>query len=193
MIASCPRWKDAAASSLPRRPMVNIDLSYVLHPDELIHARLRMARRRRIIVWAVAIVFLVLGLALTLGRGGHGPDFTASLCIGVGVMYVLVLTLGTRMGVRKQAPRLCKPTHVLLTVNRFTIETDLERGEFKWAAIIKIRETSEAFLLHPSARLFIVIPKRAFAPEQLAEFSAFVAGRGVTPNSAPVVQERVSQ
>ncbi|MFD0140246.1 YcxB family protein [Streptomyces sp. NPDC007148] len=174
--------------------MVNIDLSYVLQPNELIHARLRMARRRRIIVWAVAIVFLVLGLALTLGRGDHGPDSTGFLCLGVGVMYVLLLTLGTRMGVKKQASRLCKPTQVLLTANRFTIETDLERGEFKWAAIVKIRETSEAFLLHPSPRLFIVIPKRAFAPEQLTEFSAFVAGRGaVPPNGAPVVQERVSQ
>ncbi|MDT0469072.1 YcxB family protein [Streptomyces gibsoniae] len=174
--------------------MMNIDLSYVLQPDELIHARLRMARRRRIIVWAFAIVFLVLGLALTLGRGDHGPDSTGFLCIGVGVMYVLVLTLGTRMAVKKQAPRLCKPTQALLTVDRFTIETDLERGEFKWAAITKIRETNEVFLLHPSARLFIVIPKRAFAPEQLTEFSAFVADRGAgTPNGAPAVQERVAQ
>ncbi|MGW2947949.1 YcxB family protein [Streptomyces sp. NPDC001226] len=130
----------------------------------------------------------------SLGRGDHGPDSTGFLCLGVGVMYVLLLTLGTRMGVKKQASRLCKPTQVLLTANRFTIETDLERGEFKWAAIVKIRETSEAFLLHPSPRLFIVIPKRAFAPEQLTEFSGFVAGRGaVPPNSAPVVQERVSQ
>ncbi|MEV6791744.1 YcxB family protein [Streptomyces sp. NPDC051320] len=174
--------------------MVNIDLSYVVQPDELMHARLRMARRRRIIVWAVAIVFLVLGLALTLGHSGHGPDSTGFLCIGGGVMYVLLLTLGTRMEVKKQASRVCKPTQVLLTVDRFTIETDLERGEFKWAAIIKIRETREAFLLHPSARLFIVIPKRAFAPEQLTEFSAFVAGLGaVTPNGAPVVPEGVSQ
>ncbi|MEV7378822.1 YcxB family protein [Streptomyces lydicus] len=174
--------------------MVNIDLSYVLRPDELMHARLRMARRRRIIVWALAIAFLVLGLALTLGHGGHGPDSTGFLCIGAGVMYILLLTLGTRMGIKKQVSRLCKPTQVLLTVDRFTIETDLERGEFKWAAIIKIRETGRAFLLHPSPRLFIVIPKRAFAPEQLTEFSAFVAGRdAATPKGAPVVQEHVSQ
>ncbi|TFV34212.1 YcxB family protein [Streptomyces sp. T1317-0309] len=50
--------------------------------------------------------------------------------------------------------------------------------------MVKIRETSEAFLLHPSPRLFIVIPKRAFAPEQLTEFSAFVAGRGAVPPTA---------
>ncbi|MGW6152107.1 YcxB family protein [Streptomyces sp. NPDC055144] len=168
--------------------MVNIDLSYELQPGELRRALLGMARRRRIILWAVTIVLLVLGLtALTLGDGDHGPNSPGSLCVGVGVAYVLLLTLGTRMRVKKQAARLCKPTQLLLTVHQFTIETDLERGEFKWAAIIKIRETREAFLLHWSARLAIVIPKRAFDPEQLTEFSAFVAGSGaMPPNDAPV-------
>ncbi|MFB7165855.1 MULTISPECIES: YcxB family protein [unclassified Streptomyces] len=177
-----------------RKSIVNIKLSYELRPDELRRALLRMARRRRIILWAVTTVLLVLGLtALTLGDGDHGPDSPGSLCLGVGVAYVLLLTLGTRMRVKKQVARLCKPTQLLFTVHQFTIETDLERAEFKWAAVIKIRETSEAFLLHWSARLAIVIPKRAFDPEQLTEFSSFVAGSGAVPPSDDSVARTVSQ
>lgn len=169
---------------------MNIELSYEMRPAEIRRARYAMARRRRIFLWVVAIVLLVFGLTvLTLGHGGHRPGSPGSLFIGLGVMYVLLLTLGTRMSVKRQAARLCKPAKLHLTVNQFTIETDLERGEFKWAAIMKIRETSETFLLYWSARLAILIPKRAFDPEQLTEFSAFVAGRGaVTPHDTPTAR-----
>lgn len=169
---------------------MNIELSYEMRPAEIRRARYAMARRRRIFIWVIAIVLLVFGLTvLTLGHGGHGPGSPGSLFIGLGVMYVLLLTLGTRMSVKRQAARLCKPAKLHLTVNQFTIETDLERGEFKWAAIMKIRETSETFLLYWSARLAILVPKRAFDPEQLTEFSAFVAGlRTVTPNDAPAAR-----
>ena len=47
-------------------------------------------------------------------------------------------------------------------------------GTAKWSAFSKLRETPNLFMLYMGARMFRVIPKRAFSPSQLEEARALL-------------------
>ncbi|MEZ0094415.1 YcxB family protein [Streptacidiphilus sp. EB129] len=152
---------------------MNLALSYELSMDEFRRAVLAMTRRPRRVLWtATAVTFVVGALLLALDATILGSVFLAGA-----VFYVFLLTVRTGANVRKQAARVCRPTRVTLTETHCTFENDLERGEITWAAIVRAEETSACFLLYRAPRMANIVPKRAFTPDQLAAFSAFLAAR----------------
>ena len=164
---------------------MNISLSYQLSQDEIRRGLTSMARGRRGVLWVCCVLLLLMGaLLMALGSVAVGAP-----SVPLGALYVFLLSGAPRLAIRKQAARLCLPTRLVLTDTGFEIETTLERGEIRWAAIIRVRETDEAFLLQRSKRLANIVPKRAFDAAQLAEFSAFAlsyGGKTATPRPAPL-------
>jgi hypothetical protein len=49
-------------------------------------------------------------------------------------------------------------------------ESNVSQGQIKWSAFVRYSETPNLFILFLGPRMFQVIPKRAFLPEQSAEF-----------------------
>ncbi|MFC1416645.1 YcxB family protein [Streptacidiphilus cavernicola] len=160
---------------------MNIALSYQLTPDEVRRALATMARGRRAVLLSACAVVLLSGVLLLV----DGAYANGALCSFLGVAYLFLLVLGPRTAVRRQAARLCQATQLVFTDAGFEIDTPFERAQITWAAISMVRETDEAFLLHRTKRMANIVPKRAFAPAQLAEFSAFAGvsggGRKGTP------------
>jgi len=54
------------------------------------------------------------------------------------------------------------------------IESSHGKSENKWSLFTKLRETPRVMLMYVGARNFMIIPKRAFSPEELNEFRALV-------------------
>jgi YcxB-like protein len=54
------------------------------------------------------------------------------------------------------------------------LKTDISDGSGSWAVYTKSRETPSLFLLFCGARIFSMIPKRAFSPSQLEIFRDLV-------------------
>lgn len=52
--------------------------------------------------------------------------------------------------------------------------SDLGQSEVKWNAFAKFRETPNLFMLYSGARMFQVVPKRAFEGTQLEEFRTVI-------------------
>ena len=66
----------------------------------------------------------------------------------------------------------------------YRVESDLGKGEVKWAAIVEVIETPSSFFLKIAAHMAIVAPKRGFNPGQLHEFRALVQAAGKGPKAA---------
>ena len=181
-------WEDAARQRRPavrRATPVNISLSYQLTQDEIRRALTSMARAKRVLLWVICVLLLLMGgLVLVAGNLGAGLPL-----LFLGLFYIFLLAVAPRLAIRKQAERLCIPTRLQLTDAGFEIETALERAEIRWVAVNRVRATDAAFLLYRTKRVANVVPKRAFDAAQLAEFSAFslsYAGRTAPPAPAPV-------
>ena len=158
---------------------MEIVLSYDWRPEELERAILAIEHRSRIAQWTVAAgCLLIAGRALDLLVEGTGPadgdSFLLCLFMAVGLSLILSLTVRSRRSARAEAARQCVPTQNFLTDTNVRTEKTYGRGDVKWAAIRKTRQTREFFLLYTAKKRAILIPKRAFDPAQRAEFEAFI-------------------
>jgi hypothetical protein len=152
---------------------VHIVLTYQFTQAEIVRS-LKRARRgpRTLLGIFTGLILLVAVAEFSLGKFVVGGSFT-----GIAVTYAFLLVFGQRLSVRRQLSHQTRVTTVTLTDQAIAFENDLSRGEVKWPVFVKTQETREFFLLFQSNRLVRVLPKRAFAPEQAAEFSTFLADR----------------
>ncbi|WP_457027888.1 YcxB family protein [Kitasatospora sp. P5_F3] len=150
---------------------MNISVTDQLTSSELLRG-LKLARRpQRVFGWIVTALALAAGSA-NLALGKHPIGVVA---LAAGTVYTLLLTVGYRAAVARQADRICRPGRATLTDEWYLVENDLERVEVRWSTLRRLQETDEFVLLHGAKGAVAVVPKRAFEASELAEFSAFVA------------------
>lgn len=172
---------------------MNISVEYEPTVDELLRGLRRARRGPRRVIWAVAIVALVTGLAIVaVGFSAPHSRDAGLIEVGtadaaVGLLYVFALTYGTRRGVARLAGRMCRPTRVTLTDEHVGMSTDLVTTQAAWEAYLTVRQAGGFLLLFPTKRQIHVVPLRAFTPEQVAELTAFLAGRGAVKTPRPAV------
>jgi hypothetical protein len=81
----------------------------------------------------------------------------------------LACSLWIKRDFRKH-PNFVQAQTVRIDENAIEYESSLGHGEAKWGAYSKFRETPNLFMLYSGARLFHVIPKRAFHGTQMDDF-----------------------
>ena len=150
----------------------------------------------------VSVVFLLIGASVSLTStfftpqtpadvGGNSSNlFTAFLPMLVALIGFLFIVRGIlRRGIHvawEGQPVVRQPVHLEATNDRVVYSTALSRSEYAWPAYVSFSETSNLFVLFPSALTFQVIPKRGFAgPEQLQAFHDLLASRLRTADASP--------
>ena len=143
---------------------------------------------------ALAVSWLIGGsMMLTSMVGRFGSNWLGDILHGLfvggtmsGVIFIQFLTT------RFQAKRFLRGcpsgggerNRIEFDQSGYRVESDLGKGELKWAAIVEVIETPSSFFLKIAAHMAIVAPKRAFNPGQLHEFRALVQTAGKGPKAA---------
>jgi hypothetical protein len=123
----------------------------------------------------------------SLGRLNFAGCVYGGVCIVLGILYIYMLTAGQKRAVAKLSNQVCRPGRVTITDRMYVGESDLERVEVRWPALVKIEDTAEFFVLYRAKRLFILLRKRAFDAAQVAELSAFLPA--CTSGQKPLVHD----
>jgi hypothetical protein len=74
----------------------------------------------------------------------------------------------------RKHPNFAIPQTLRVEENGVSHRSDLGQSETKWNAFTKFRETPNLFMIYSGARLFHVVPKRAFERSQLEDFRQLV-------------------
>jgi hypothetical protein len=85
----------------------------------------------------------------------------------------LVIRLACPLWIKRdfrKHPIFAQAQRVRIDENTVEYKSDLRQSETKWRTYSKFRETPNLFMLYLGARLFHVIPKRAFHGVQLDDF-----------------------
>ena len=70
----------------------------------------------------------------------------------------------------RKNPNFTREQTVRIDEDGLSYKNEVAQSEIKWSAFTRFRETANLFMLYSSARLFQVVPKRAFEGTLLEEF-----------------------
>lgn len=104
-----------------------------------------------------------------------GEAYPLGLILGV---TLLALPAAMRAGVVstfKQRTSFQRPVTLGICDEAVEVTTAESTGKLEWSAFHKTVEAKNVFLLFLDPLYYIVVPKRAFTPEQLAEFRELLA------------------
>jgi len=81
----------------------------------------------------------------------------------------------------RKSPNLLLEQHLLIGDEAIEVETNVSRGEMRWQGFQKAYETTDVFLLFLSPVSFFLLPKRAFAPDDLDKLREVLRSKGLLP------------
>jgi len=118
-------------------------------------------------------VITVGGLLLILLDPANVPAYAIMAC-GLGFLFV-VGPLTVAYSLRAQSDAVRQGFHMRLDDDGVQVTYPLVESRFRWAALGKIVETPEVWYMMLGRVQAVTVPKNAMAPQQQAEFAAFVA------------------
>ncbi len=154
------------------------------------HRNARLAFRLATRMFGAGMVLLLLasvlaGILLPGGRQTLQSLMPVYLLFGA---IVLVIWLGPWQAARSQfrgQPAARGPKTLTTTDSGMEWEGTTAKSEVHWPAYVRWCESNSMLLIYPSPALFVIVPKRAFTPEQLAEFRQLLE-----QNIGPVNKQR---
>jgi hypothetical protein len=154
-----------------------------------------MAGNLRWFFWPLSLICLIpiAGIAFALVAKGMGLSTPVGFAGLWGALFLPTFLVYLRFGAPYFAARtLVKNNANVKGAIRYSISEDLVvqemvtgRAELRWSTFVRVRETSDLFLLYVQKQLAHPIPKRAFASAQ--EISAF---RDIVRRQVPRAQLR---
>jgi hypothetical protein len=175
-----------------------ISIEYRLEPDEFAQA---MAAGFRRPFWSNLAFTVLFGLLFAgmivvgLVRPPLNPLATAYLgaCFLWGIYRLSTRRARLRKTYRKQNIIRMSAAFTEEGISWHAVTQNTEfRSDERWSAYERIAETPAFFLLHPDRKRAVVVPKRAFPPEQAALFSRFAdqefAQARLAPHTEPAQQ-----
>jgi hypothetical protein len=132
--------------------------------------------------WSYRVLLGIAGLAIAMAVvGGFGVIVSHNSKIAsnlvplflLAVFWVLAIPGIPYLSARSQfngSPSAKGPITLDVSDEGFRTKTQFSDSNIGWGAIIGFVEMKTIFALFPSPRIFYPVPKRAFTPEQLAEF-----------------------
>ncbi len=109
----------------------------------------------------------------------HNPgDVTGSIGTMVGLFVLFGGSLLARYQFH-QNPRLKQIFSADITEKVFEISCIHSSSHVDWAHFVQQVESKTLFLLYPRRSLYFIIPKRAFAPEDLDQFRSLISANSI--------------
>lgn len=118
-------------------------------------------------------VCLALGLLLVFLDPANLVAYTA-IAVGLAFMF-LVLPLTVANAMRAQPEAIRHGNAITLDDEWLQVNYPLVESRFRWAALGRVVETPEVWYLMFGKAQAVTVPKHAMAPEQVAEFTTFLA------------------
>lgn len=118
------------------------------------------------------------------------------------IIILVGMVISTRRFLERVALRewessgaLRNPTTVTVAEGGVTFEQADQTHQFQWTAFVKVRESKELFVLYASENRLHILPKRAFAPKDLAALAAWLKSKVVPADPistafSPIVKPR---
>jgi hypothetical protein len=140
---------------------------------------LRASRRWliRIIYFVLIVAFLASLLALLLDRNGALARSFLPL-LWVSTISFALTWFGPRLSARRQfrnTPSAHDPMTIEASDAGLEIHSVHADSKVAWSAYMAWGESKSVFVILSQPRIYVPIPKRAFAPEQLVEFRELLA------------------
>lgn len=134
----------------------------------------QQGRGRRSLYLIAGALLLFVGYNLFKG-GFSGPALLGTL-IPAALMLALWWVI-YRFTVKRSmtlAPQMREPRRCTIQAEGLQVEAETFTADYTWADFQKKVETSEAFLLFTTQMTAVILPKRAFLPDQLATFKTYL-------------------
>ena len=93
-----------------------------------------------------------------------------ALALGWSFIHIRLFHGGFAKRDFQKHPHLAKEYSFDIDTEGIRIASDVSNEYNKWPLYTKFRETKNLFMLYKGDRLFEMIPKRAFAPEEIVDF-----------------------
>ena len=157
-----------------------MEIRYQCDENDYLDAQRAHLKKNLYISLALGILCLGLGGVLIF-LGDTGPVPAISLLLGT--WWLLCPLFYWPAKVRKdfhRHPNLMHEYVAHIDSNHIHMSSDVGESDRKWQAYTKWRETEKVFMLYSRARLFEIVPKRAFSPSQLREVTGLF--RSKLPN-----------
>ena len=148
----------------------DIEAHYQCTAADYVEAQIAHYRQTRgfyflIIGGAIGILFG----AFMVVRNGLGTGVPLLLLGAFWWSYFLIIPIWARRDFRKH-PNLSREYLLHANEDGIQMKSDVSQGGGQWSVYTKYRETKSLFMLYCGARLFFMIPKRAFAHTQEQQF-----------------------
>lgn len=133
--------------------------------------------------WLVLVMLAAAVLPLVILNWGNWRGLTLTVLLPMA--FVIVMTLYFQRGVgrawAKQAlTNIGGPTSFRFDDYGFTAESTLRQHRLAWAGLARSLETQHAFLVYTTPATVLIVPKRAFADDDVLRLSAWLRER-ITP------------
>lgn len=140
--------------------------------DDFVHAIRHEPRTRSVLRWATlgGAVSTPLGVwLLTTPRLWPG---LAALVFGLGCFAAHNAPEHAAARWYRQTPARARQMRFTLNPEALIVTTELSSRAYPWASLLGQHQAPLAFLVWIDARSFLIVPKRAFEPEQLQDVAA---------------------
>lgn len=153
--------------------------TYQLTPDDFYQGMLAWRAQRKWQTWTRWIAYFIVGIALLISllallltrSAAETPIALAGIAFGV--LWFAWMLLAPRFFSKRQFrnhPTAQSP--VTFEASEAGLEFHSAHGDSKvsWSAYVGWGESKSVFVIMPQPRIYVTIPKRAFAEEQVGEF-----------------------
>ncbi len=139
--------------------------------DDFAHAVRQEPRTRQLVQLATLLGALALPAGLWLLS--RGRTRWGALGCGLGLLGFAAYHLPDQIARRwfARTPPAARRVKYTLNAQGLIVTSELSRERHDFASLYGYQQVPESFLIWVSARLFVIVPKRAFAPEDLPRVS----------------------
>ena len=152
---------------------MQISLSVPYDPQLMRRTLMFLSRPQHRIARLLGAVMLLCGLLLVVLDPADPVAYAIIVC---GVAFVFgVVPLTVAYSMRLQSDAIRQASHLSLDDEGVRMSFPLIESRIRWAALDRIVETPEVWYMMFGKMQAVTVPKSAMAPQQQAEFAAFVS------------------
>jgi hypothetical protein len=126
--------------------------------------------------------YLILGVVALVVMGWVLKDSLFTPRFWISILLPIVMIAALWWGILKfsgrrafqMTPQMLEPRSCLIDTEKTVITGQTFKSEFSWTGVQSVIETRNLVLLYSSKTSAVILPKRAFAPEQLSAFKSWV-------------------
>lgn len=155
-------------------------IEYTLTPDTRLISRIAMVSMpgtfgTLLAIPCMFVVLLAVGLVSLLAETGAWWHALGVSMLIVGGTFVVVFPAVLRLRLARLRNSF-RQAHVVIDDNGIRSTSEVASNEIRWAAVRRVKEHDEFWILYGDTGVPLrIVPRAALTPEQRSEFAAFLA------------------